>query len=264
MKERQQILKSFSDAEDRLLAAHLLDKLEWTANHNRLSFSRFLTVHEGSVAEQVAEWSGFFNHIMTGGVSTAERKVMLFLPDYLAPEDVAQEDLPFGVICAEWGRGNTATHRDVLGSLMAIGIRRDTLGDILIDENGCHVIAMKECLPFLLSNWESAGRVRFHPKEASLDELTIPASDGEDRRDTVASLRLDAVLASGFSMSRTKAAALITSGKVTRNGRESLKTDILLSEGDLISVRGFGRLKLKAVGELSRKGRIWIELEKFG
>lgn len=264
MKEREQILKHFSDAEDRLLAAHLIDKLEWTRNHNCLSSSRFLAPHEGTVAEQVIEWSGFPKHIMTGGVPEAERKVVLFLPDYLSPEEIEQDMLPFGVIRAEWGRGNIATHRDVLGSLMAIGIRRDTLGDILSDENGCYVIVLKECLPFLLSNWESAGRVRFHPQQAELSGLATAAPDGEEHRDTVASLRLDAVLGSGFSMSRTKAAALISSGKVMRNGKECLKTDTILTEGDLISARGFGRLKLKAVGELSRKGRIWIELEKFG
>lgn len=193
----------------------------------------------------------------------AERSVLLFLPEYLAQEDVTAQDLPFGAVRVTWGRENTLTHRDILGSLMALGVKREALGDILLGEGVCDVLVLRECLPFVLSNWESAGRTGLHPVEIALSGLTAPVSDGEELHDTVAALRMDAVLGSGFSMGRSQASALVASGKVLLNGRECQKPDRQLAEGDTLSVRGFGRLVLLRVEGLSKKGRVRITLERF-
>ena len=91
-----------------------------------------------------------------------------------------------------------------------------------------------------------------------------PAADGKTVRDTVASLRLDAVLGSGFSLSRGRASELIAAGRVSLNGCECLKPDRLLTQGDILSVRGQGRLILREVGGLSKKGRFYITVERFG
>lgn len=264
MQERSSILRRFQDGDDRLLAAHILDKIEWTARRNALSATMFLNSHECTIAEQVISSAGFPAHIITGGIPEAERKAVLFLSDYLSEEDIAPEDLPFCAVRAKWGKENSLSHRDVLGSLMSLGIRREILGDILAGETSCDIIVLRECMPFLLSNWESIGRVGIHPEEVPLSELSIPQTDGEELHDTVATLRLDAVLGSGFSLSRSRAAELVKSGKVLRNGKECTKPDAALQEGDCLSVRSFGRLVLRKVGELSKKGRIRITIEKFG
>ena len=179
-------------------------------------------------------------------------------------DNIPEEELPFGAIRVSWGHGAALTHRDILGSLMAQGVRREELGDLLVGENGCDVIALRECIPFLRDNWLSAGRTGLHPVEIPLSELRIPAADGKTIRDTVASLRMDAVLGSGFSLSRGRAAELIAAGRVSLNGCECLKPDRQLAEGDILSVRGQGRLILREIGGLSKKGRFYITVERFG
>lgn len=260
----REFLGRFPEGEDRILAARVLDKLEWTAQHNAISHTMFLSPHERDVAEMVLSSAGHPRHMIAGGHSLAERNMILFLPDYLAEENIEADDLPFGAVRVTWGRENHLTHRDILGSLMALGVKREALGDLLVGESSCDVLVLRDCLPFLLTNWEGAGRIGLHPQEIPLDAIAAPVLDGEELRDTVATLRLDAVLGSGFSLSRSQAAALITSGKVSQNGRECVKPDRQVAPGDTLSVRGYGRLIIKEAGGLSKKGRIRITMEKFG
>lgn len=263
MPNDRDFLKAFS-GEDRLTAAQVADKLEQCARQNRLTHTMFLTPHQRAVAQQVTVCCGNPPHRITGGYPDAERCVFLFLPDYIDGDAVPEEDLPFGALRVEWGHGAALTHRDILGSLMAQGVRREVLGDLLVGDAGCDVIALRECIPFLRDNWLSAGRTGLHPEEIALSELRVPVADGKTVRDTVASLRMDAVLGSGFSVSRGRASALIMAGKVSLNGCECLKPDRLLTQGDILSVRGQGRLILREVGGLSKKGRFYITVERFG
>ena len=116
---------------------------------------------------------------------------------------------------------------------------------------------------FLLSSWNSAGRAKLTVTEIPAAHLHIPEVRCEEVRDTVSSLRLDAVAAAGFSLSRGKAADLIASGKFQLNHRECLKPDRPVAEGDVMSCRGLGKCVLKEVGGPSKKGRIMILLERY-
>lgn len=263
MPKDRDFLKAFS-GEDRMTAAQVADKLEQCSRQNRLTHTMFLTPHQRGIAQQVVVCCGMPPHRIMGGYPEAERCLFLFLPDYMNADDLPEEDLPFGAIRVSWGHGASLTHRDILGSLMAQGIRREVLGDILAGENSCDVIALRECLPFLRDNWQSAGRTGLHPAEISLSVLRPSAADGRTVRDTVASLRLDAVLGSGFSLSRGRASELIAAGRVSLNGCECMKSDRQLTEGDILSVRGHGRIILREVGGLSQKGRFYITMERFG
>ena len=263
MAERTEILKRFPDGEDRILAAHLLDLAERSRRRNVLTCSRFLNPSEQGTAFRLLEYCGFPRHIMTGGYDDAERQVLIFLPDYLE-ENLSPEELPIGALHAGWGKENSASHRDVLGSLMALGVERDTVGDILVAENGCDVVLMKDVLPFLRENWDSIGRFHIHPEEKPLDELLIPVEDETVLQDTVAGLRLDAVVGCGFSLARGKASELVRSGRVFKNGRPAAKPDTQLEEGDTVTARGFGKIVLETVGPRSKKGRIRITIRKYG
>ena len=116
---------------------------------------------------------------------------------------------------------------------------------------------------FLLSSWNSAGRARLTVTEIPAAHLHIPEVRCEEVRDTVSSLRLDAVAASGFSLSRGKAADLIASGRVQLNHRECVKPDHAVAQGDVLSCRGLGKCVLTEVGGPSKKGRILIVLERY-
>ena len=112
-------------------------------------------------------------------------------------------------------------------------------------------------------NLDQAGRVRLKTAPMELAGLKPPEVKVKAIRDTVSSLRLDAVAAAGFSLSRGKAADFIAAGKVQLNHRECLKPDRPVAEGDVMSCRGLGKCVLKEVGGPSKKGRIMILLERY-
>ena len=155
------------------------------------------------------------------------------------------------------------THRDFLGSLMGSGIKRETVGDIYVGKGTCDFLVTREILPYILDNLVSAGRTKLHVEQIPLKELNIPQVTVKEYKDTVSSLRLDAIVGSGFRMARGKAAALIETGKVSLNDLPCLKPDKLLAEGDKISARGFGKLVLRQVGGKTKKDRISILLEQY-
>ena len=147
---------------------------------------------------------------------------------------------------------------------MGLGITREKLGDILLPEPGvCQVVALREALPILLSQWEGAGRWKVRLEAIPLDRLAPKPAQVKTIRDTVATPRLDAVLAAGFSLSRSKAAGYISAGKVAVNHRECLKGDKLVEEGDVLTCRGLGKCVVKEIPGQSKKGRTMLVLERY-
>ena len=130
-------------------------------------------------------------------------------------------------------------------------------------EGECHILALDDVADFLVLNLDQAGRVRLKTAPVALSDLKPPEVKVRPIRDTVSSLRLDAVAAAGFSLSRGKAADLIASGKFQLNHRECLKPDRPVAAGDVMSCRGLGKCVLKEVGGPSKKGRIMILLERY-
>ena len=155
------------------------------------------------------------------------------------------------------------THRDFLGSLMGLGVKREPVGAIYVGVGTCDFLAAREILPFLLQNLTSAGRTKLHVEQIPLEALAAPKAEVKELRDTVSSLRLDSIVGAGFNLARGKAAALIETGKVSLNDLPCLKPDKLLAEGDKVSARGFGKLVLAQVGGRTKKDRISIMLQKY-
>ncbi|MDE6840961.1 MAG: RNA-binding protein, partial [Oscillospiraceae bacterium] len=104
---------------------------------------------------------------------------------------------------------------------------------------------------------------RLKLREIPLAELSPAPVQMKLIHDTVSTLRLDAVLSSGFSLARVKAADAVTGGRVSLNHRECLKPDRAVAQGDVLTCRGLGKCVLKSVGGQSRKGRIIIEIERY-
>ena len=153
---------------------------------------------------------------------------------------------------------DTLTHRDFLGSLMGSGIKRETVGDIYVAGGSCDFLVLREILPYVLQNLTSAGRTKLSLQEISLADIQLPQQAVKTVRDTVPSLRLDGIISSGFSISRGKAADYVSAGKAELNYLPCMKGDKQVSEGDLVSVRGLGKLRLEKVGGNTKKGRISI------
>lgn len=265
MNKTELLNKCARSGEERVLLARALDKLELAQNRSVPACTPFLSPGEqASVTDLLNAW-GRPRHLFFGGYEGAERAVCAFLPDWQEEEDVRGD--PEGMLAAleaSFPQEASLGHRDILGSLMGLGLTREKLGDILLPGSGrCQVLLLRESLPILLSQWETAGRWRVRLQEIPLDQLAPAPPQVKTIRDTVASPRLDAVLAAGFSLSRSKAAAYISSGKAAVNHRECQKGDRQVEEGDVITCRGLGKCVVKEVPGQSRKGRTMLVLERY-
>ena len=265
MTKKELLDRCARDSEERILLGRALDKLELAQNRGVPAHTPFLSPGEqASVTDLLAAW-GRPRHLFWGGFSDAERQICVFLPDWQEPEDFfADPDGPLSALEAKFPAGASLSHRDILGSLMGLGITREKLGDILFPAPGlCQVVALTEAMPILLSQWEGAGRWKVSLSPIPLTQLSPKPAQVKTIRDTVATPRLDAVAASGFSLSRSKAAALISAGRVSLNHRECLKGDKLVEEGDTLTCRGLGKCVVKEVPGQSRKGRTMLVLERY-
>ena len=260
MNKTELLNKCARSGEERVLLARALDKLELAQNRSVPACTPFLSPGEqASVTDLLNAW-GRPRHLFFGGYEGAERAVCAFLPDW---QEEADESEYMTALRCTYRKEDTLTHRDFLGSLMAQGVTREKLGDILVSEGSCDLIVSRDIAPYLLQNVTSAGRVKLSVSEIELSDLSVPELKVKEIRDTVSTLRLDAVAASGFSMSRGKAQELISSGRVQLNHRETLKADAPVAQGDVVSARGLGKFEVAEVGGLSKKGRTALLLRRY-
>ena len=251
-----------AEGEDRLLLAKILDRAEQAASRSIPAHTDFLSPQQQTLAQDLLRLAGIPETawLRQGGYQGAERNILLFLPDWMEPETA---ESPLRCLRASFRPEYALTHRDILGSLMGMGIVREKVGDILVSSQSADLIVLDTVAEFLLSSWESAGRAKLTVTEIPAAHLHIPAVRCEEVRDTVSSLRLDAVCSTGFRMSRGKAADLIAAGHVQVNWRACTKADKLLSEGDTVSARGFGKFQLAEVGGVTKKGRTAIVVKRY-
>ena len=251
------------DDETRMILARALDKLDAAQRRSVPSHTAFLSPAQRVAVEGLINASGHPRHLFTGGYEGAERTICVFLPDWMEEEDWPSGDHPLSALRFSAPAGASLSHRDWLGSIMGLGLTREKIGDLLVEENRCQVLLLAETEGILSSQLDKVGRYPVTCAPLSLSELTVPQRTVRVIRDTFATMRLDAVTASGFSLPRSKAAALISSGRVSLNHVECTKPDRTVSEGDTITCRGSGKCVVKQINGQSKKGRIMAELERY-
>ncbi len=259
--DRQNIDKIAHSGEDKVLLAKLWDKIGAGIRKNIPASTSFLSPRELDMASYLF---GTVPGLMSfGGYEDAERRVLVFLPDYLEESELWGEDSPVACLHAEFYEGDAPNHRDFLGALMAAGINRDVLGDICVGRTSCDFFVKKEMADYLLQNFLSAGRTKLRITQIPLRDADIPEPETKEIKDTLASLRLDGVISSGFRIGRSLAANYVTSGKAAINGLPCEKPDKQVGEGAKISVRGLGKIRLRKVNGETKKGRISVLIDRY-
>ena len=265
MNKKELLDRCARDGAERVLLARALDKLELAQERGVPAHTSFLSPGEQASVTDLLNARGRPRHLFWGGYPDSERQVCIFLIDWQEEDSVLSDpEGPLAAVEAQFPPDASLSHRDILGSLMGLGITREVLGDILLPRPGlCQAVALRESLPILLSQWEGAGRYKAGFSEIPLSRLSPRPPQVKTIRDTVATPRLDAVAASGFSLSRGKAAALIAAGKVSLNHRECLKADRQVEEGDVLTCRGLGKCVVKEIPGRSKKGRTMLVIERY-
>ena len=217
---------------------------------------RFLSGEERPAAIRAAKQLGL-SVAFDGGWEDAERVQPCFAP-------MGEEPFFSGLwLRVGWNaKFSQPRHRDLFGSLMALGIDRSWFGDLIMEEENAWLRVMPEMAERLPMEWTQAGRFPIRV-ELPAEEPVIRPPEGELLRDTVASTRLDSVLAAGMNLSRSAAAEEIRRGRVMVDHLPEERVDRMLQTGQLLSVTGFGRIRVKEVGSANRKDRFPIVLEVF-
>ncbi len=259
--DRNNIEKIAHTSEDKLLLAKLWDKITAGMRKNIMASTCFLSPRELEMARYLfGEPEGLYAF---GGYEDAERKMLVYLPDYLQEDTLYGEDSPVACLRCSFFQGDGPSHRDFLGALMGAGIGRETLGDICVGQGRCDFFATKEIAPYILQNFTGAGRTKVHMDIIPVAEAQIPEPEVKELRDTLASLRLDSVISSGFRIGRSLASQYVTAGKAAIDGLPCEKPDKMVSQGAKISVHGLGKICLAAVNGETKKGRISVTIHKY-
>lgn len=260
--------------EDKILIAKYEDKLRQCAENSMITCTGFLNMHERSVLSSLHLSGSDAKTVFYGIFDDAERTAAVFLPYYIEVSSVEAlsdyfrdnpDENPLALIEVEKDRFSPAlSHRDYLGALMALGIKRDVTGDISVSENGCRIAVLSHMADFICENLEKAGRGSLKakiisPSEILQNEKPLGVADSF----TVSSLRLDSVVKNAFSVSRNDACKAIESGLVYVNDCECLKSDKKIADGDKIVFRRKGRIIIGDCSAISKKGRIIVNIRKF-
>ncbi len=260
--------------EDKLLLARIRDRARQCSDNSMITNSVFLDMRERSVVASAHLDCSGARMIFYGGFEDAERTIAVFLPDYIDADDTQRlfdyfeecpESDPVSFVEIEKDKFSPAlSHRDYLGALMGLGIKREMTGDIIVSENGCKMAVLPKIAPFIVENLGKAGRGTLKAKiipssQARNGEKSVGTPDSF----TVSSMRLDSIVKNAFRVSRSDACAAIESGLVFVNDLECVKPDKKISDGDKVVFRRKGRIIVKDCSSVSKKGRIIVEITRF-
>jgi len=243
----------WSGKEGRLEAAHILDLVDGVLNARSQQVTPFLSLAMRDWAEAVLRKENLVV-LAEGGFPESERVRLIMAPrgKTLHPSDAN--------ISLLWVRSKNPRaeleHRQILGSLMGLGLRRDVLGDIIAGQKGRYIATTAEIALFLLDHWTEAGRESIQVSICA-DQPDVCSDSGEERRITVNSSRIDAVIANAFGVSRSVAQEWTKQGKLRINGLVVSKADTEVQTDDLISCRGQGRIKLVKCTQTRKERTAW-------
>ena len=248
--------KYTSDSEEKILIRKINDLVNKSRKEFTVTYSHFLDPAQQALLSRIEEFYGLIS--FEGGYEDAERRLCRIRTDEYQPDDGA----PIALLSvAVTDTSAEISHRDVLGSLMGLGIRRDMIGDIFAAGNTALFFCHQSVSEYVIINLTKIGRYKANVQSGSADMLPQP----EMKKSTVnvSSMRLDSLCGEGFGMSRTKAQELIRRGLVSVNWQPCDNVSRELCKGDRLSARGYGKLKIGSVTGTSKKGRLFVEIYRF-
>lgn len=199
---------------------------------------------------------------MDGGDSSAERKRAVLVPHY---DVLDKQDFGLTVlsITSADQQFSKLKHGDVMGALLGLGIKRDKLGDIYLHNDFCHCVVAEEIAPFIIMHLHQVHRMQVTTEEIALEQLQPTADEYAEMEFSVASLRLDGILSEAVRVSRAKILQPIKSGACKINWKVEQNPAAELGEGDVVSLKGFGRIRILAVEGPTKKGRMRVKAGKL-
>lgn len=238
------------DHEKKIEMRKLLDKIEIVLNNHTIEATDFLDPYERYLAKSILNRFDI-KYLEFGGLEECERKVIQIFPEYYDESTLVS---PVNYLKIQ--DILDLSHKDYLGALLNLGIKRSKVGDILVHEDCGYIILKNEISDFVLLNLEKIGNRNIQIVEVNLCDITLPELKYKEVNGFLSSLRLDVVISSAYNLSRQESMNIIKSGNVKVNWEKIDKGSKEVEEGDVISIRGYGRSILYSIGGVSKKGRL--------
>ena len=252
--------------ENELLLARVEDCISACEDGYVVTSTNFLDVYQQSaVIEYLRRRSGV-RYDFYGGFDGSERKTAVFLPDYADGVDYIKENPELSPIVAldiKKDGFSTLSHRDYLGAVMGLGIRREAVGDIVVSEKGCKMAVIRNVAGYIKGNLTSVGRGSVKAEISDTFENAGGEAAFESKRCYVSSMRLDAVVSAAFSLSRSTAAERIKRGEVLMNGVVTPKPDVRVPFGAKLVIHGYGKVIVDEDAGMTKKGRQAFIIRKY-
>lgn len=264
--DKSNIIQKYKKEDERLLVSKLLDKIQAIENQNKIQYTDFLNSIEIVLLEKVLKMTGFKNYIIYGGNQNSQRKLIIMFPSKL--ENIFNENnFDFNTIinCIRiQNLDENIEHKNILGGLIKLGVKREKIGDIIIHNNNADVVVAKEITKFLMSNLSQLTRF----KNANIDVIKISEMVSkeqvfEDMKIMVSSFRLDNIVSELAKTSRSKSIEIINQERVFVNYESEMKATKLVKEKDIITIRGKGKFIIDEIVANTRSGRFVINVKKY-
>ena len=263
----REILNEYREKDDKILLAQVLDKIEISEKTNKIQNTDFLDMAQMELVQKFINKIKIENYMTYGGFEQAERKMFVIYPEKFNAEVVSKNlnnivqiiriKLPNELI-------GKYTHRDYLGAVIKLGIKREKVGDIIVDNSGADIIVEKDIVNFLAENL--GGLTRFSKSKITIENIenlrTVEIRK-QELEIIVSSLRLDNVISELARCSRNKALDIINTERVFVNFQNETKKTKQIKVGDMITIRGKGRFYIKEIMGQTKSGRTIIKIEKF-
>ena len=248
--------------DERYLSAHISDLIDISLKSGVPRFSAFLNEREAEIAREAARTEDAIP-VFFGGYEGASRTVCGFFEGTYGEDfadDAKRELFPIRAVSFVFRGRDSLSHRDFLGAIMSLGIKRETVGDIVVNE-GWGAVFCLEAEAELILGITKIGNVGV----CAEDKLTRPIVKPEPVRFTksVPSMRLDCIVSACTNLSRDKSASLVKSGLVSADFSVCLEVSKAVAENSVLSIRGYGKFNVSKIVGVSKKGRIRVEIEKY-
>ncbi|MDR7869875.1 MAG: YlmH/Sll1252 family protein [Tissierellaceae bacterium] len=249
--DKESYTSHIKDGEKLTKMRRILDKIEIVINKHIVQSTDFLDPYEVYLGKSILNRFDDINYLEFGGYDNSERMIILIFPNYLDIEDPNEY---LSCLKVE-GDLESLSHKDYLGALLNLGIKREKVGDILVHNDYGYVIAKEEIGDFILYNLEKIGNRNVNIKSISFSEIEIPPKEYKEVKRFLTSFRIDHVISATYNISRKDSMDIIKRGFVKINWESIDKPAREVKEGDIVSVRGYGRFMIHSIEGLSRKGR---------
>ncbi len=245
-------------SEEEVFVSRIEDIAEQADRMSKVRFSSFLDIREQELALYAVRCVGNVSGELIGGYENALRKVIKISPSYLGDDF----ELPYELLVIDYPKKSSLQHKDFLGSLMGLGIKREVLGDISLNDGKAYLWCLKSISNTIIRELVTVGRQSVSVSVGDIENADFSAAT-KDFSDTVSSLRLDCIVSSLINASREQSAKLIRSAQVLVNGREITETSKQIEQGSILSIRRHGKFILEEIGDTNKKGRIRIYCKKY-